>query len=78
MSLFPFAPHLLATHCESFIKSSDTVSFLTIVFYGLLQQVLKWQNKGLPQDNHSTENALIVKKTKRWPLFIDPQGQAVK
>lgn len=40
-------------------------------------QVLKWQNKGLPQDNHSTENALIVKRTKRWPLFIDPQGQAV-
>lgn len=44
----------------------------------LYLQVLKWQNKGLPQDNHSTENALIVKRTKRWPLFIDPQGQAVK
>ncbi|KAJ8308272.1 hypothetical protein KUTeg_013146 [Tegillarca granosa] len=41
-------------------------------------QVLKWQNEGLPRDSHSTENALIVKKARKWPLFIDPQGQASK
>ncbi|KAK3092231.1 hypothetical protein FSP39_000084 [Pinctada imbricata] len=40
-------------------------------------QILKWQNKGLPQDNHSTENAVIVKRAQKWPLFIDPQGQAL-
>ncbi|CAC5424056.1 DNAH [Mytilus coruscus] len=39
-------------------------------------QVLKWQNEGLPHDSHSTENALIVKKAQKFPLFIDPQGQA--
>ncbi|OWF46435.1 Dynein heavy chain 6, axonemal [Mizuhopecten yessoensis] len=39
-------------------------------------QVIKWQNEGLPRDNHSTENALIIKRAQKWPLFIDPQGQA--
>ena len=41
-------------------------------------QVLKWHNEGLPNDSHSTENALIVKKAHKWPVFIDPQGQAFK
>ncbi|ELU16870.1 hypothetical protein CAPTEDRAFT_116653 [Capitella teleta] len=38
-------------------------------------QVLRWHTEGLPNDNHSTENAIIVKKGRRWPLLIDPQGQ---
>ncbi|CAH1791320.1 unnamed protein product [Owenia fusiformis] len=41
-------------------------------------QVLKWQTEGLPQDGHSTENAIIVKRARRYPLLIDPQGQAKK
>ncbi|XP_074663059.1 dynein axonemal heavy chain 6-like [Tubulanus polymorphus] len=40
-------------------------------------QVLKWQTEALPSDAHSTENAVIVKKSRKWPLLIDPQGQAV-
>ncbi|XP_064622088.1 dynein axonemal heavy chain 6-like isoform X2 [Lineus longissimus] len=39
-------------------------------------QVLRWHNLGLPNDTHSTENAVIVKKSRKWPLLIDPQGQA--
>ncbi|XP_070577565.1 LOW QUALITY PROTEIN: dynein axonemal heavy chain 6-like [Ptychodera flava] len=39
--------------------------------------VRRWQSEGLPQDNHSTENAVFVKKGHHWPLMIDPQGQAV-
>ncbi|KAL5008122.1 hypothetical protein ScPMuIL_013703 [Solemya velum] len=39
-------------------------------------QVLMWQNEGLPRDSYSTENALIVKKARKFPLLIDPQGQA--
>jgi len=32
----------------------------------------------LPSDNFSVENAIIIIKTRRWPLCIDPQGQANK
>ncbi|XP_046686978.1 dynein axonemal heavy chain 1-like [Homalodisca vitripennis] len=35
-----------------------------------------WQLDGLPRDVLSTENAVLVFNSKRWPLFIDPQGQA--
>eukprot|EP00727_Mastigamoeba_balamuthi_P012891 m51a1_g8224 putative dynein heavy chain axonemal (4742) ;mRNA; r:111319-133683 len=33
---------------------------------------------GLPSDSISLENALIVFNSRRWPLIIDPQGQANK
>jgi dynein heavy chain len=32
----------------------------------------------LPSDAFSIENAIITIKTNRWPLYIDPQGQANK
>ena len=31
---------------------------------------------GLPADAFSVENGIIMSRTKRWPLMIDPQGQA--
>ncbi|KAL1138662.1 hypothetical protein AAG570_008724 [Ranatra chinensis] len=39
-------------------------------------QVRIWQLQGLPRDSLSTENAILVSNSTRWPLFIDPQGQA--
>eukprot|EP00795_Rhopilema_esculentum_P000293 gene293-9945_t len=38
----------------------------------------QWHISGLPVDGFSEENALIVNNSQRWPLMIDPQGQANK
>jgi len=33
-----------------------------------------WQIAGLPVDNFSVDNGIIVTNSRRWPLMIDPQG----
>ena len=40
--------------------------------------VREWGLQGLPSDDFSVENGLLVNKSKRWPLCIDPQSQANK
>ena len=40
--------------------------------------VRDWNIQGLPADTFSTENGVMVKRGRRWPLMIDPQGQANK
>jgi dynein heavy chain len=37
-----------------------------------------WVTNGLPSDTLSVENALIMFKSRRWSLMIDPQNQASK
>ena len=37
-----------------------------------------WVLSGLPSDKVSIENAIIIQHTRMYPLFIDPQGQALK
>ncbi|KAF9056435.1 dynein heavy chain protein 1 [Panaeolus papilionaceus] len=37
---------------------------------------LDWQSKSLPSDNLTTENAIMLKRFNRYPLIIDPTGQA--
>jgi len=40
--------------------------------------IREWNIFGLPADNFSVENGIIVFSSTRWPLMIDPQGQANK
>lgn len=40
--------------------------------------VREWNIQGLPSDSFSTENGCIVQRGSRWPLMVDPQGQAIK
>ncbi|GMI06146.1 hypothetical protein TrVE_jg2421 [Triparma verrucosa] len=41
-------------------------------------KVRQWNIDGLPTDAFSIDNGIVVQNARRWPLMIDPQGQANK
>lgn len=41
-------------------------------------KVGEWNLQGLPKDDLSTQNAIMVTSSQRYPLMVDPQLQAVK
>ncbi|KAK3546101.1 hypothetical protein QTP70_022875 [Hemibagrus guttatus] len=52
--------------------------FSFAVFLSKATTVRDWNIQGLPSDAFSTENGVIVTRGNRWPLMVDPQGQALK
>uniref|UniRef100_A0A8C8JPV4 Dynein axonemal heavy chain 12 n=1 Tax=Oncorhynchus tshawytscha TaxID=74940 RepID=A0A8C8JPV4_ONCTS len=58
------------------IPSSDDFSLSKTL--GDPIKIRAWNISGLPTDSFSIDNGVIVSNSRRWPLMIDPQGQANK
>lgn len=56
------------------VPCSDIIS--PTVTLGDPVKIRDWNIFGLPTDNFSIENGIIISNSNRWPLMIDPQGQA--
>ncbi|KAL0280091.1 UNVERIFIED_CONTAM: hypothetical protein PYX00_001484 [Menopon gallinae] len=56
------------------IPATENFSLITVLADPY--EIRMWNSFGLPRDNISTENAILVMKSERWPLMIDPQEQA--
>ncbi|KAM4561096.1 dynein axonemal heavy chain 7 [Fundulus diaphanus] len=41
-------------------------------------KIQAWTIAGLPSDSFSIDNGIMISNARRWPLMIDPQGQANK
>jgi len=41
------------------------------------EERLRWQQHRLPSDELCTENAVMLRRFNRFPLVVDPSGQAV-
>ena len=39
-------------------------------------RTLRWKVQGLPSDPFSVDSAIFIHSSRRWPLIVDPQGQA--
>ncbi|ALC44807.1 Dhc62B [Drosophila busckii] len=56
------------------IPCSETYSITAVLGQEVIIQ--NWQLDGLPNDEFSSENAIISANSSRYSLFVDPQGQA--
>ncbi|XP_047987651.1 dynein axonemal heavy chain 7-like [Leguminivora glycinivorella] len=53
-----------------------TLNYSLIKSLGEPVTIQQWNIDGLPADDFSVESAIIIMTARRWPLMIDPQGQA--
>ncbi|XP_054237169.1 dynein axonemal heavy chain 7 [Indicator indicator] len=58
------------------IPCSDDFSLTSTL--GEPVEIRAWNIAGLPSDTFSIDNGIIISNARRWPLMIDPQGQANK
>ena len=60
------------------LSIAHTSNFSLNTILGEPVKVRDWLLAGLPNDSLSIDNAIVVANARRWPLMIDPQGQANK
>ena len=60
------------------ITQSESPFVIMQRILGDKMEIENWKMKKLPNDSFSVDNALIIYKSSRWPLLIDPQAQAVE
>jgi dynein heavy chain len=53
-------------------KDLDVISFLVDI-----GTIGDWNLEGLPTDPLSIQNGILVTRSSRYPLLVDPQGQAI-
>ncbi|CAE8587744.1 unnamed protein product, partial [Polarella glacialis] len=58
------------------VPSSSTFDLRSVIGEDVI--IRQWVIDKLPNDQVSIDNALILSKSRRWPLMIDPQLQANK
>jgi len=66
----------VTTLAEKDIPRSD--KFALDLVLGDPVKIREWVIAGLPADSFSVDNGIVVSQARRWPLCIDPQGQANK
>eukprot|EP01091_Cochliopodium_minus_P010435 TRINITY_DN2760_c1_g1_i1.p1 TRINITY_DN2760_c1_g1~~TRINITY_DN2760_c1_g1_i1.p1 ORF type:complete len:4604 (+),score=1553.39 TRINITY_DN2760_c1_g1_i1:76-13887(+) len=62
------------TECK--IKFRENTSVIEYLSHP--DERMTWRENSLPADDLSTENAIMLKRFNRYPLMIDPSGQAIE
>eukprot|EP01135_Chromosphaera_perkinsii_P005308 Nk52_evm1s338 gene=Nk52_evmTU1s338 len=73
------AEDVRAEYIEKWCQILDLDSFAFRAFMTTESQVLKWKAEGLPSDDLSVQNALVVlQKQNQVPFIVDPSSQATE
>jgi dynein heavy chain len=76
-----YRDELIIKFWAPFVKSTCipcSKEFSLVDIIGVPIKVQNWVLNQLPSDKNSIENALVIMNSNRWPIIIDPQGQATK